>query len=78
MILTTPIIGNAHQVFLNQPSALGLHGKRAGGVFFVKNLAIVVVRAIENSFCNKEVQVRVPFDNSLERIRYKCSIEILN
>ena len=81
MVLTTPINGNVHQVFLNQQNALGLHGERAGGVLYVHKCAEVVVRVIENWFCTEDVPVRVSSDNSLEGIRYmdpisKCSIEI--
>ena len=36
MILTTPINGNADQVFLNQ-KALGLHAEKMGGVLYVQN-----------------------------------------
>ena len=72
MILITPRNGNAHQVFLNQQNAPGLHAERAGGVLYVRNskYAKDVVRVIENCFCTREIPVRVSSFNSLEEIRY--------
>ena len=59
MILTTPINGNANQVFLNQQNALGFHADKTRGVLYVSMCAKVVVRVMENSFCTKEIPVRV-------------------
>ena len=53
MILTTPINGNANQVFLNQQNALGFHADKTRGVLYVSMCAKVVVRVMENSCYGK-------------------------
>ena len=63
MILTTPINGNSHQIFLNQQKALGTHAERAGGILYVHRCAKVIVYVVENQFCTEEVQIRVSSDN---------------
>ena len=70
MILTIPINGNAHQVFLNQQNALGLHAKKEGEKLYIHKCAKIVVRVIENYFGFKEILVRVSSENSSEGIRY--------
>ena len=70
MILTTPINGNLHQIFLNQQNALGTHAERAGGILYVYRCAKLIVHVVENQFCTEEVQNRVSSDNSSEGIRY--------
>ena len=70
MILTTPINGNSHQIFLNQQDALGTHAERAGGILYVHRCAKVIVHVVENQFCTEEVPIRVSSDNSSEEIRY--------
>ena len=70
MILTTPINGNSHQLFLNQQNALGTHAKREGGILYVHRCAKVIVHVVENQFCTEEVPIRVSSDNSSEGIRY--------
>ena len=70
MIITKPINGNSHQVFLNQQNALGLHAERVVGILYVNRCAKVIVHIVENHFCTEEVPIRVSSDNSSERNRY--------
>ena len=70
MILTTPINGNSHQIYLNQQNALGTHAERAGGILYVYRCAKIIVHNVENQFCTKEVPIRVSSDNKSEGIRY--------
>ena len=70
MILTTPINGNSHQIFLNQQNALGTHAERAVGIFYVHRCAKVIVHVVENQFCTEEVPIRVSSESSTEKIRY--------
>ena len=70
MILTTPINGNSHQIFLFQQNALGRHAERAGGILYVHRCAKVIVHVVENQFNTEEKPIRVSSDNSSEGIRY--------
>ena len=70
MILTTPINGNSHQIFLFQQNALGTHAERAGGILYVHRCAKVIVHVVENQFYTEEKPIRVSSDNSSEEIRY--------
>ena len=70
MILTTPINGKSHQIFLNQGNALVTYAERAGGILYVHMCAKVIVNVVENQFCTEKVQIRVSSDNSSETIRY--------
>ena len=70
MILTKPINGSSHQIFLSQQNALDKHAKRAGGIPDVHRCAKIIVHIVENQFCTEEVPIRVSSDNSSERIRY--------
>ena len=70
MILTTPINGKSHQIFVNQQNSLGTHAKRAGETLYVHKCAKVIVHVVENQFCTGEVPIRVSSDNSSEGIRY--------
>ena len=63
MILTTPINGNSHQIFLNQQNALGTHAERAGGILCIHRCAKIIVQVVENQFCTEEVPIRVSSDN---------------
>ena len=74
MILTTPINGNSHQIFLNQQNALATHEERAGGILYVHRCAKSIVYVVKNQFCTEEVPIRVSSDNSSERIRAKDPI----
>ena len=67
MILTTPIIGNANQVFFNQQNAQGLNAERAEGVH---KCAKIVVSVTEILFSTEKVPVTVSSDNSSKGIRY--------
>ena len=70
IILTTPIKGNSHQIFLNQQNALGTQARRAGGINYVHRCAKVILHVVENQFCTEEVPIRVSSDNSSEGYRY--------
>ena len=70
MILTTPVNGNSHQIFLNHQNALGTHAERVGGILYVHRCAKVIVQVVKNQFCTEEVPIRVSSDNSSEGIRY--------
>ena len=43
IILTTPINGNSHQIFLNQQNALDTRAERAGGILYVHRCAKVML-----------------------------------
>ena len=58
MILTTPINGNSHQIFLSQQNAVGTHAEKAVGILYVHRCAKVIVHVVENQFCTKEVPNR--------------------